>query len=94
MLYLKRNLVTVDVKKESAKEAANAKSGSPVASRIDVEKKAGGPGQAKWINRVKGLERRLQAERNARLLDRSHARKMLKERDAVYKDLKLKLERE
>ena len=48
----------------------------------------------KWIHRLRELERRLKAEREARLLDRSGARKRLEERDAVNEELRMELERE
>jgi len=51
-------------------------------------------GHDKWIHRLRELERRLKAEREARLLDRSGARKRLEERDAVNEELKMQLERE
>ncbi|KKY25065.1 putative anucleate primary sterigmata protein b [Phaeomoniella chlamydospora] len=52
------------------------------------------PGQDKWIHRLRELERRLKKEREARLQDRSGARKRLEERDAVNEELRLELERE
>ena len=55
---------------------------------------AGAAGQEKWIHRLRELERRLKAEREARLLDRSGARKRLEERDAVNEQLRRELERE
>ncbi|ERF75440.1 hypothetical protein EPUS_00233 [Endocarpon pusillum Z07020] len=51
-------------------------------------------GHDKWIHRLRELERRLKAEREARLLDRSGARKRLEERDAVNEELRMELERE
>jgi Micro-tubular organiser Mto1 C-term Mto2-binding region len=51
-------------------------------------------GQDKWIHRLRELERRLKAERELRLLDRSGARKRLEERDAANEELKMELERE
>ncbi len=68
-------------------------SGSDIAS-ITTAVSAGGPGQEKWIHRLRELERRLKAEREARLLDRSGARKRLEERDAVNEELRRELERE
>jgi len=47
----------------------------------------------RWIERLRELERRLKAEREARLLDRSGARKRLKERDAENEELRAALER-
>ena len=49
-------------------------------------------GEEKWIHRLRELERRLKAEREARLLDRSGARKRLEERDAVNQELRSALE--
>ncbi|KAI1619888.1 hypothetical protein EDD37DRAFT_196526 [Exophiala viscosa] len=66
-------------------------SGSDIAS---IHAGAAGPGQEKWIHRLRELERRLKAEREARLLDRSGARKRLEERDAVNEELRRELERE
>jgi hypothetical protein len=48
----------------------------------------------KWMERLLELERRLKAEREARLLDRSGARKRLQERDAENEELRAQLERE
>ncbi|RMZ85470.1 hypothetical protein DV737_g810, partial [Chaetothyriales sp. CBS 132003] len=53
-----------------------------------------GPGQEKWIHRLRELERRLKQEREARLLDRSGMRRRLEERDAVNEELRAELERE
>lgn len=69
-------------------------SGSDIAS-ITAAVSGGGHGQeSKWIHRLRELERRLKAEREARLLDRSGARKRLEERDAVNEELRRELERE
>lgn len=68
-------------------------SGSDIASTTTAVS-ASGPGQEKWIHRLRELERRLKAEREARLLDRSGARKRLEERDAVNEELRRELERE
>ncbi|KAI9885913.1 MAG: hypothetical protein M1823_002286 [Watsoniomyces obsoletus] len=48
----------------------------------------------RWIKRLKELEKRLKAEREARLLDRSGARQRLEEGRAEYEELKQELERE
>lgn len=50
--------------------------------------------EEKWIQRLRELERRLKAEREARLLDRSGARKRLEERSAENEQLRSALERE
>lgn len=52
------------------------------------------PFQEKWIQRLRELERRLKAEREARLMDRSGARKRLEERNAENEELRAQLERE
>lgn len=52
------------------------------------------PSQAQWIQRLRELERRLKAEREARLLDRSGARKRLEERNVENEQLRAALERE
>ena len=52
------------------------------------------PSQQRWIHRLKELERRLKAEREARLLDRTAARKRLEEGMEVNEMLKGELERE
>lgn len=52
------------------------------------------PSEQKWIHRLKELERRLKAEREARLLDRSGARKRLEQKVAENADLQAALERE
>lgn len=52
------------------------------------------PSEQRWIHRLKELEKRLKAEREARLLDRSGARKMLQEGKAENEELRAMLERE
>lgn len=52
------------------------------------------PSQQRWIHRLRELERRLKAEREARLLDRSGARKRLEEGRMENEELKMELERE
>ena len=52
------------------------------------------PSEQKWIHRLKELERRLKAEREARLLDRSGARKRLEQKAEENADLRAELERE
>lgn len=51
------------------------------------------PSESRWIHRLKELERRLKAEREARLLDRRGARARLDERSAENEELRLALER-
>jgi hypothetical protein len=50
-------------------------------------------GEQRWIYRLKELERRLKAEREARLLDRSGARKRLEEGERRNRELQAELER-
>ena len=52
------------------------------------------PSQQRWIHRLRELERRLKAEREARLLDRSGARKRLEEGRLENEGLRMELERE
>ena len=71
---------------------ASAASNSDLASMVSVG--TSGPGQEKWIHRLRELERRLKAEREARLQDRTSMRKRLEERDAVNEELRNELGRE
>jgi hypothetical protein len=50
--------------------------------------------EQRWIFRLRELERRLKAEREARLLDRSGARKRLEEGERRNEELKAELERQ
>ncbi|KAL8800418.1 MAG: hypothetical protein Q9200_007251 [Gallowayella weberi] len=52
------------------------------------------PNQSRWTHRLRELERRLKAEREARLLDRTGARKRLEEGMRENEELKRELERE
>jgi predicted nucleic acid-binding Zn-ribbon protein len=52
------------------------------------------PSEQRWIHRLRELEKRLKAEREARLLDRSGARKRLEATTAENEELKQMLERE
>ena len=52
------------------------------------------PSQQRWIHRLRELERRLKAEREARLLDRSGARKRLEEGQEENRQLRNELQRE
>lgn len=52
------------------------------------------PSEQRWIHRLKELERRLKAEREARLLDRRGARQRLEEGRLENEELRLMLERE
>lgn len=52
------------------------------------------PAEQRWIHRLRELEKRLKAEREARVIDRNGARKRLEEGRAEYEELKQELERE
>ena len=52
------------------------------------------PSEQRLVHRLREMERRLKAEREARLLDRRGARQRLDERSAENEELKAKLERE
>ena len=53
-----------------------------------------GASEQRWIHRLKEMERRLKAEREARLLDRRGARQRLEERSAENEELRMMLEKE
>jgi hypothetical protein len=55
---------------------------------------SGTPSEQRWVHRLKELERRLKAEREARLLDRSGARKRIEESELEKEDLRQRLEKE
>ena len=52
------------------------------------------PREQRWVHKLKELERRLKAEREARLLDRSGARKRLEEGQMENEELRRMLEKE
>ncbi|KAL8989254.1 MAG: hypothetical protein Q9177_001816, partial [Variospora cf. flavescens] len=64
----------------------------PIPERTSVTSSE--PNQSRWTHRLRELERRLKAEREARLLDRTGARKRLEEGMKENEDLKAELERE
>jgi hypothetical protein len=66
----------------------------PVAHPPQRAHSASDPNQNIWMQRLRELERRLKAEREARLIDRSGARQRLEERDAENEELRAALERE
>ena len=78
----------------SAVEALERGVNGSVAPTPQVESRPIEPSQQRWIHRLRELERRLKAEREARLLDRSGARKRLEEGRAENEELRLELERE
>jgi hypothetical protein len=52
------------------------------------------PKEQRWVLRLKELEKKLKAEREARSLDRSGARKRIEQSEAEKEELRLRLERE
>ena len=52
------------------------------------------PAEQRWVHRLRELERRLKAEREARLMDRNGARKRLDEGRLENEELRMELERE
>ncbi|KAF7198211.1 Anucleate primary sterigmata protein B [Pseudocercospora fuligena] len=70
--------------------------GSPTRSpqQIVVSQQPMEPSEARWLHRLKELERRLKAEREARLLDRQGARRRLEEERVENESLRAELERE
>lgn len=67
----------------------NQSPGHPYPASVPLQ-----PSEQKWIHRLKELERRLKAEREARLLDRSGARKRLEQKVEENADLRAMLEKE
>jgi hypothetical protein len=63
-------------------------SGHPYPQSVPLQ-----PSEQKWIHRLKELERRLKQEREARLLDRSGARKRLEQKVEENADLRAMLEK-
>jgi len=76
----------------SAVQVLQAQQGGPVQPVIQSQPLQ--PSEQRWIHRLKELERRLKAEREARLLDRSGARKRIEEGRAENEELRMMLERE
>ncbi|KAI5361248.1 Putative centrosomin motif 1, Mto2p-binding domain-containing protein [Septoria linicola] len=66
---------------------------SPV-QQIVVPQQQPAHNETRWVHRLKELERRLKAEREARLMDRQGARKRLEEGRLENEELKAMLERE
>ena len=80
---------TVEQLQNQAREQSGANRQPIVISTPPIQ-----PSETRWIHRLKELERRLKAEREARLLDRRGARQRLEERSAENEELRLMLERE
>ena len=68
--------------------------GRPQSESYPVQSQPLEPSQARWIHRLKDLERRLKAEREARLQDRKGARERLEEGRIANEELRMELERE
>ncbi|ELR08275.1 orf1 [Pseudogymnoascus destructans] len=74
-------------------ERAGSSAGSTRGSGSRAGAPEGGEDLEWWVFRLKELERRLKAEREARLLDRSEARKRLEEAERRNEELKAEVER-
>ncbi|KAL9116351.1 MAG: hypothetical protein Q9187_007125, partial [Circinaria calcarea] len=74
---------------DSSAAAENLETSQAVVHTQPIE-----PSEQRWIHRLRELERRLKAEREARLLDRSGARKRLEEGRAENEELRKRLELE
>lgn len=61
---------------------------------IALDQTASQPSELRWIHRLKEMEKRLKAEREARLMDRRGARQRLEEGRAENEELRAMLERE
>jgi chromosome segregation ATPase len=59
-----------------------------------MDSSASNSGEQRWMHRLKEMEKRLKAEREARLLDRRGARQRLEERSAENEELRRMLEKE
>ncbi|CAK4021924.1 Anucleate primary sterigmata B [Lecanosticta acicola] len=66
---------------------------APRPQAITIPSPPAQPTEQRWVHRLKELERRLKAEREARLLDRRGARQRLEEADAENEELRKALER-
>lgn len=78
----------------AAAASASTNAGGPNRQPIVIATPPIQPSEQRWIHRLKELERRLKAEREARLLDRRGARQRLEERSAENEELRMALERE
>ncbi|QIX01068.1 hypothetical protein AMS68_006585 [Peltaster fructicola] len=86
---LLRQHSTTTERAPSPSDDAPARSQNIVLSAPQIE-----PSEQRWVHRLKEMERRLKAEREARLLDRKGARQRLEEGRLENEELKLMLERE
>ncbi|KAI9891617.1 MAG: Anucleate primary sterigmata protein B [Vezdaea aestivalis] len=73
---------------------ALARAFNPSATYVHNAASPTDPSEQRWILRLRELERRLKAEREARLQDRTGAQKRLQEGRAENEELKLELQRE
>ncbi|KAL9103265.1 MAG: hypothetical protein Q9163_001687 [Psora crenata] len=79
---------------QNSPTSPSRRSGRPLAVEPNIPSRPIESNQQRWIHRLRELERRLKAEREARLLDRSGARKRLEEGAEENRRLKGELERE
>jgi chromosome segregation ATPase len=78
----------------SAATGLQGQSTSIALDQTPLQRVETGASEQRWIHRLKEMERRLKAEREARLLDRRGARQRLEERSAENEELRMMLERE
>ena len=78
----------------SAATGLQGQSQSIALDQTPLQRVETGASEQRWIHRLKEMERRLKAEREARLLDRRGARQRLEERSAENEELRMMLERE
>lgn len=78
----------------SAATGLQGQSTSIALDQTPLQRVETGASEQRWLHRLKEMERRLKAEREARLLDRRGARQRLEERSAENEELRMMLERE
>jgi hypothetical protein len=78
----------------SAATGLQGQSQSIALDQTPLQRVETGASEQRWIHRLKEMERRLKAEREARLLDRRGARQRLEERSAENEELRMMLEKE
>ena len=78
----------------SAATGLQGQSTSIALDQTPLQRVETGASEQRWIHRLKEMERRLKAEREARLLDRRGARQRLEERSAENEELRMMLEKE
>ncbi|OJD38134.1 anucleate primary sterigmata protein b [Diplodia corticola] len=91
---LRHNSSAADLLQHASSSHQQEPTSNPSSHRSPPSTPAVQPTEQRWIGRLKELERRLKAEREARLLDRKGARQRLQEGKAENEELRGMLERE